>query len=529
MPLGAFRAMRNGGDMSRSLLISALALAGCAFGDDAEREVEQGASVERIAEIVRVYSEARGFNGVVLVETPELRYEVAIGLATATPKTPLEPGAIFELASLSKLYLATAVIHAAEHGAFIVDGVDRGLDAPISRFLPDRADHGYPHANLRWWDGSTPIRQLLQHSAGIPPLPQWVCGAPVAFTAWDLVHLVNASPLVSVPGQVYAYSNAGFTVAEVVLETATGVPYAEYLRAHILDPLGLVDTGCRWTPAHRARRAAPVFDVGPYRVVDHEDFLPVPPRLATAACGMGGVHASAADVAKLARALRRGEIVAAFSEMRTPGVVPGYGLGTMISTLPTTGTGTWIGHNGASRYRTSLLSNPEEDQTVVVLSNGNPTDNIDFITSALAPTATAMNVSLVRALDGLPPNLPAFPTVDDAALAAYAGDYCAFGERYEVRTADAQLGVGDGDHALLVRRQRQWSFPIAAPLTPIVHSALPGGTGFVPATWARAPLSLTPPYDVNAFAFASDTLFVVHENTAVLQLPRFQWWMIWCW
>ena len=109
---------------------------------------------------------------------------------------------VFRWASVTKLATALAVLVAAEEG--VVD-----LDEPA----------GPP--------GST-VRHLLAHASGLSFDP----GPPIAK-----------------PGQRRIYSNAGFEALAEHLEGAADMPFAEYLRAAVLEPLGL-RAELRASPAH---------------------------------------------------------------------------------------------------------------------------------------------------------------------------------------------------------------------------------------------------------------------------------------
>ena len=50
-------------------------------------------------------------------------------------------------------------------------------------------------------------------------------------------------PLEFQPGSSYRYSNSNYNLLALVLEKATGESYGGYLRKHILDPLGMNDSG----------------------------------------------------------------------------------------------------------------------------------------------------------------------------------------------------------------------------------------------------------------------------------------------
>lgn len=118
----------------------------------------------------------------------------AVGVtdATAEAGTTGDRAATFPWASVTKLLTALAALVAAEEG--VVE-----LDEPA----------GPP--------GST-VRHLLAHASGLPPEGE----APIAQ-----------------PGTRRIYSNAGFEVLARVIEDRAEIPFPDYLRAAVLEPLGL--------------------------------------------------------------------------------------------------------------------------------------------------------------------------------------------------------------------------------------------------------------------------------------------------
>jgi CubicO group peptidase (beta-lactamase class C family) len=109
----------------------------------------------------------------------------------------------FRLASVTKPLTALACLIAVEEGA-------TDLDAPAGPA------------------GST-VRHLLAHASGLAP---------------DAVRRIAA------PGTRRIYSNAGFDVLGDHLAAATGMPFAEYLRQAVCEPLGLAATTLTGSPAY---------------------------------------------------------------------------------------------------------------------------------------------------------------------------------------------------------------------------------------------------------------------------------------
>lgn len=134
---------------------------------------------------------------------------------------------IFPIASVSKVFTATAVMQLVEKGA-----VD--LDDDVNRYLESaRVPATYP----------VPVTtaHLLSHTAGFDELP----GRRVRSES-ELVPLGRflSDRLVRVhpPGKVTSYSSYGMSLAGLMVEDVSDTAFESYLRRHIWDPLGMKRT-----------------------------------------------------------------------------------------------------------------------------------------------------------------------------------------------------------------------------------------------------------------------------------------------
>jgi CubicO group peptidase (beta-lactamase class C family) len=144
--------------------------------------------------------------------------DVAAGRAWDPERT------IFPIASITKLFTATAVMQLADRG--LID-----LNADVNRYLRSvRVAANY----------SQPVTaaQLLSHTAGFDELP----GRRVR-SASELVPLKRflATRLVRIrpPGLMTSYSSFGMALAGLLVEDVSGRSYQDYLRQHILKPLAM--------------------------------------------------------------------------------------------------------------------------------------------------------------------------------------------------------------------------------------------------------------------------------------------------
>lgn len=138
---------------------------------------------------------------------------------------PVTPETMFHLASVSKPFVATAIVSL---------GPALDLDAPITRWVPElvladgRADE-------------VTARGLLSHTSGLPDVtdygwhdPQLHDGALADFAAG-----LSGWRLRTDPGSAFAYSNAGYELLGLLLSRVTGTTFEEAVRREVLLPLGM--------------------------------------------------------------------------------------------------------------------------------------------------------------------------------------------------------------------------------------------------------------------------------------------------
>jgi len=139
-------------------------------------------------------------------------------------------------------------------GVTIAKLVEEGkisLDDPVSKYLPE-------FKNLWVLDSETDsvktlhkavnvltVRHVLSHTGGFPFEISaksweirgggWSGGAPLRQTA----AIAAASPILFEPGTRYSYSNTGIDIGAAIVEVVTGMKWEDYLKAEVLDPLGM--------------------------------------------------------------------------------------------------------------------------------------------------------------------------------------------------------------------------------------------------------------------------------------------------
>ena len=184
-------------------------------------------------------------------------FHKAYGMADNESGTPLKRTAIFRIASQTKAITSTAVMMLWEEGKF-------QLDDPISKYIPEFKD---PQVlkTFRYQDttyttapaeSEITIRQLLTHTSGLGygiidgdermKMIYQKAGVTDLFTTEDIsieesVKKLARLPLHHNPGEKFTYSE-GLDVLGYFVEVVSGVPFDQFLRERLFDPLGMDDT-----------------------------------------------------------------------------------------------------------------------------------------------------------------------------------------------------------------------------------------------------------------------------------------------
>lgn len=162
-------------------------------------------------------------------ENGKVIYHRSFGFADAAAQKLNDKDAQFELASVSKLFTAVAVLQLKDRR--LVD-----LDASFQHYFPE-----FPYAKIT-------IRHLLAHTSGLPDIETLVDSLTAKdpakqFTIHDELENVRVYSKGHVlkfqPGEQWSYSSAGYHLLGLLVEKLSGQSLADYSRDHIFKPAGM--------------------------------------------------------------------------------------------------------------------------------------------------------------------------------------------------------------------------------------------------------------------------------------------------
>lgn len=315
-----------------------------------------------------------------IVHGDSLVWSAGIGFADVESRRAPETTTLYRVASITKTFTGTAVMRLRDTGKL-------RLDDPVGRYIPEVAH----------LEGVT-IRRLLSHESGLqsePPDTDWRRVRYEGSVARNLARAAEISTKVP-PNTQVKYSNLGFQLLGEVVARCSGVPYVDYVRSTILEPLGMTQSGFEPLPEALAARRATGYGGG--FVSDELEPSPIPPTL----CAEGGLWSCVDDLARWLSYQFSDD--ATLREMHRPRYLANeewteaYG----IAWSAIRGNDVvWIQHSGGLHgFRSTICFDPRHGVGAVVLING-PGD----------PVTLAMDLAEIarEAVVAAPPSIEAPP------------------------------------------------------------------------------------------------------------------------
>ncbi|MFN2399370.1 MAG: serine hydrolase domain-containing protein [Gemmatimonadaceae bacterium] len=353
------------------------------------------------------------------------------GFADVENDVPATEKTVYRIGSITKQFTAAAVLQLVEQGRL-------SLEDSVGKHLPNIPSR---------WRG-VPIRQLLNHTSGIPSYTsvglRWTTRMRLDLPHDSLIGIVANDSMDFPAGSKWRYNNTGYYLLGMLIERLSGHPYAGVVRERLATPLGLrATTYCDTRPIIKKR--AQGYQVGPDQKLTNADPLSMAqPFSAGALCSTVG------DLIAWQRALAAGRVVkpASYTAMTTPNgvaIASAYGYGLAKDTLERR---TRVQHGGGINGFNSMLQYyPAESISIAVLANTNG-PWVDRVADNIA--RAALGVRLVPA----PPKLRDLATTAEER-ARFSGTY-----RLVLPNGPLELRVFEQDGKLMMQATGQPEFPL---------------------------------------------------------------------
>jgi CubicO group peptidase (beta-lactamase class C family) len=315
------------------------------------------------------------FNGVVLVaDGDKIIYQNAIGYADLGNHQNNSLQTRYQLASLSKVFTAIAVMQLAEKGSI-------QLDDPLKKYLS-----AFPYPDIT-------IRQILSHTSGLPDFNEvYREKSKHSLNNSDIIPaLIQFGPLATKPSAEWHYSSMGYALLASLVEKVSGQAFQDFVQENICRPAGMLHSYVLspYTPHTDSLRATNYVSNGPAPLNANDSLRTILESPWQTIMGPGLMVSSASDLLLFSEALFGNKILSAttMEEMYTV-VKLTNGNNARLEHAPLFQAMGWgvdidqscgqiVSHNGGSPGMTTiLLRNLKTKQTVIVLQN---TDNMGIL------------------------------------------------------------------------------------------------------------------------------------------------------
>lgn len=333
-------------------------------------------------------------------------YQRSFGYQDIDRKIPNSDSSAFAMASVTKIFTATAILQLRQQGLL-------GLDDSFAHYFS-----AFPFSSVT-------IRQLLSHTSGLPAyelfdslaaaLPDKVFGNDDVIPALRLW----SRPLHSLPGQGYYYSSMNYCLLAQLIEKLSGMDLAAYFDKYIFTPAGMHHSylenysSVKDNPnrtinyelkSEKASQLSNVYVIPRHHrmVYNYGGFV-----------GQGGLVSTASDLSLFDHAYFSGKLISPASVMDaiTPTLlssgrpvvastllgsgIAGYGLGWSVGIHPLLSRIVW--HTGGRPgVKTMYLHLLNKNITVFILENSRSAESIDALAAQTLNILNGEPVFLVR-------------------------------------------------------------------------------------------------------------------------------------
>ena len=307
------------------------------------------------------------FNGNVLIaENDTIILQKSYGVSNREKNEQLTENSIFNLASVTKQFTATAIYLLAKEGKL-------SLDDEMTKYIPE----------LDFYKGIT-IKHLIHHTSGLPDYMQLLDEkgdkSKIATNNYVIELFAKEKPKLDFePNEKWAYSNTGYFLLASIIERVSKKSYGEFLKENIFNPLEMNNTNVFFIYKDNLsidNLALGYTEDSTGTYVGHNDYA----KSFDGVYGQGRMYSTTSDLYKWDRALKSNKILSEentktlFSNSKlNSGETTDYGFGWFLNNHDEYGN--YADHSGGwAGYTTYIEKHFDKDKTIIMLqNNGNGT------------------------------------------------------------------------------------------------------------------------------------------------------------
>ena len=226
---------------------------------------------------------------VLIMMNDSIVFSKGYGLADIKSREPITTKTLFNLGSISKTFVANAILLLAERGKL-------SLEDKLLKYFPEFRDKSIAQ--------KVTINHLLTHTSGLPDIREVARDTVFYLTAKDSANwypITQTDSLLFEPGPQFEYSNPAFNGLAVIIEKVSGMKWQEFISANIFKVAGMRNSTITDGP-HPETGVSHAYVMNKKKWVE-DDYGEEP---TFPAAGNGGVWSSVEELALYERALWRG-------------------------------------------------------------------------------------------------------------------------------------------------------------------------------------------------------------------------------
>lgn len=280
----------------------------------------------------------------------------AYGAADLEREVPITPNTIFDAASVTKQFVAAAVLLLVEDGKL-------SLTEDIHQYIPQLPDYGH----------KITLDHLMNHTSGIR---DWTGIMPLTAGKEDALTLtLRQRGLNFAPGEEFSYSNSGYVLLKEIVARVSGMSFDDFARKRLFEPFGMKNTAYRTDLRQVIKNRALAYEKGQNR-------WSMAIKFDNDRGGGGGLMSTASDLLIWNDALTNSRLGAFVTEKLheqaklNSGRKVGYSRGLVIETYR--GTKEVWHSGGAGGYSTYLGRYPEHGLSIAVQCNTDAMSSTGF-------------------------------------------------------------------------------------------------------------------------------------------------------
>ena len=183
-----------------------------------------------------------GFS-VAIVKNDSVIFAKGYGVKDITKNEPVDENTLFVIASCSKAFTTASL-------ATLVDSGKLKWDDPVIKYLPDFQMYD------PWVTNEMMVRDLVTHRSGLAKFSGDFLWLSSTYDRNEVIRRARFLKPTSSFRSRYGYQNIMFITAAEIIKSVTDTAWADYVRAHILNPLGMNHTNTNYTLFNKDGNAA---------------------------------------------------------------------------------------------------------------------------------------------------------------------------------------------------------------------------------------------------------------------------------